>query len=44
VEAFHLALEVVRCQVTVKFGRHARVLVPHDPLDGGQVRSVHEQQ
>jgi hypothetical protein len=43
-EAVDLLLEVARGEVAVDLGRDARVLVAHDPLDGGQVGALHEQQ
>jgi hypothetical protein len=43
-EPLDLALEVVRGEMAVELGRRARVLVPHDPLDRGEVGAAHEQQ
>ena len=43
-ELLDLLFQVVRRQVPVELGRHPRVLVAHDPLDGGQVGPAHAQQ
>ncbi len=43
-KAVDLLLEVPGRKVPVDLGRDARVLVAHDPLDGRQVGTPHEQQ
>jgi len=43
-EAVDLLLEVAGGEVPVHLRRDARVLVPHDPLHGGQVSALHKQE
>jgi hypothetical protein len=43
-QAVDLLLEVPGGEVLVDLGRDTRVLMAHDPLDGGQVGALYEQQ